>query len=150
MYDFVNKVLKVNEKDIFLYGRSIGCSVATFIAKNRSPGFCILMSPFKSLKQAAVAVVGNFLSNFVAERMDNAEMLQDVESPVFIVHGQRDELIPFTQSQELLDHCYKSRHTHLVLPPHMTHNKFNAETDLVIPLMKFLKQIRLDLSVTTV
>ena len=88
--------MKVNEKDIFLYGRSIGCSVATFIAKNRSPGFCILMSPFKSLKQAAVAVVGNFLSNFVAERMDNAEMLQEVESPVFIVHGQRDELIPFS------------------------------------------------------
>ena len=106
------------------------------------------MSPFKSLKQAAVAVVGNFLSKFVAERMDNAEMLQDVESPVFIVHGQRDELIPFSQSQELLDHCYKSRHTHLVLPPHMTHNKFNVETDLVMPLTKFLQQIRLDLAVT--
>ena len=107
------------------------------------------MSPFKSLKQAAVAVVGNFLSNFIAERMDNAEMLQEVESPVMIVHGQKDELIPFSQSQELLDHCYKSRHTHLVLPPHMTHNKFNIETDLVMPLTKFLAQIRLDLAVTT-
>ena len=31
----------------------------------------------------------------------------------------------------------------------MTHNKFNIETDLVMPLTKFLQQIRLDLSVTT-
>ena len=139
VYDFVNQVMKVNEKDIFLYGRSVGCSVATYIAKHRQPGFTILMSPFKSLKQAAVAVVGNFLSNFIAERMDNAEMLQEVESPVMIVHGQKDELIPFSQSQELLDHCYKSRHTHLVLPPNMTHNKFNIETDLVMPLTKFLQ-----------
>ena len=75
MYDFVNNVLKVKEEDIFLYGRSIGCSVATYVAKNRSPGFCILMSPFKSIKQAAIAVVGKFLSNLVAERMNNAEML---------------------------------------------------------------------------
>ena len=95
-YDFVNKVLKVEEKDIFVYGRSIGCSLATYVSKHRNPGFCILMSPFKSLKQAAVAVVGNFLANFVAERMDNAKMLEDVRSPVFIVHGQRDQLIPFT------------------------------------------------------
>jgi len=69
--------------------------VATYLAKNRDPCFCILMSPFKSLKQAAVAVVGSFLASLVAERLDNAEMLKDVVAPVFIVHGMKDELIPF-------------------------------------------------------
>ena len=49
----------------------------------------------------------------------------------------------------LIDHCIKSRHTYLVLPPTMSHNKFNVETDFVTPLFKFLKQIRLDLSATT-
>ena len=85
----------------------------------------ILMSPFKSIKQAAAAVFGDFMSNFVAERMNNAEMLEKVKSPVFIVHGQRDEFIPFTQSQELLSHCHMSSRTHLVLPPYMTHNSFS-------------------------
>lgn len=47
----------------------------------------ILMSPFKSIRQAAAAVFGDFMSNFVAERMNNAEMLEHVRSPVFIVHG---------------------------------------------------------------
>ena len=76
-------------------------------------------------------------------------MLTEVTSPVFIVHGQQDELIPFNQAQMLLDHCVKSSYSNLSLPPNMTHNKLNIETDLIKPLNKFLKQIRLDLSATT-
>jgi len=93
--DFAVSVLKVREKDIFVFGRSIGCSVATYLAKYRDPSFVILMSPFKSLKDAAVAVVGSFLARMVAERLDNAAMIRDVTAPILIIHGKRDELIPF-------------------------------------------------------
>ena len=48
------------------------------------------MSPFKSLKQAAVAVVGSLLASIVAERLDNGEALKDVTAPVFIIHGMKD------------------------------------------------------------
>ena len=68
------------------------------MGKNRDPAFCVLMSPFKSLKQAAIAVVGSFLAGLLAERLDNADMLKDVTAPVFIVHGKSDELIPYEQS----------------------------------------------------
>ena len=54
------------------------------------------MSPFKSLKQAAIAVVGSLLASLVAERLDNSEMLKYVTAPVFIVHGMKDELIPYS------------------------------------------------------
>lgn len=104
------------------------------------------MSPFKSLKQAAIAVVGNFLASLVAERLNNAEMLAEVTAPVFIVHGKKDELIPYSQAEELLQCCIKSRYTQLLLPPEMTHNRFNVEEDLVKPLLKFLHQARLDLA----
>ena len=87
VYDFVNQVMKVKEQDIFLLGRSIGSSVATYVAQHRDPGMVILMSPFKSIKTAAAAVFGDFMSNFVADQMNNAEMLEKVKSPVFIVHG---------------------------------------------------------------
>ena len=70
--------------------------MATYLAKQRDPSFCILMSPFKSLKQAAIAVVGSFLASLLAERLNNAEMLKDVTAPVFIVHGMKDDLIPYS------------------------------------------------------
>ena len=77
----------MREKDIFVFGRSIGCSVAAYVAKHRKPGFCILMSPFKSLKQCAEGLVGKFLAGLIADRLDNAEMLGHVTCPVLIVHG---------------------------------------------------------------
>lgn len=45
-----------------------------------------------------MAVVGSILASLVAERLDNAEMLEEVECPVFIVHGMKDELIPYAQA----------------------------------------------------
>ena len=138
VYDFAVSVLKVREQDIFCFGRSIGCSVATYLAKHRDPSFLILMSPFKSLKQAAAAVVGTFLANFVAERLDNAEMIKDVTAPILIVHGLLDELIPSWHAETLLKNCHRSRFTSLLMPPDMTHNRFNMEDDLVKPLIKFL------------
>ena len=104
------------------------------------------MSPFKSLKQAAIAVVGSFLAGLLAERLDNADMLKDVTAPVFIVHGKSDELIPYEQSQALIEYATRSRFTQLWLPLEMTHNRFNLEEDLVKPLLKFLAQARLDLA----
>ena len=138
VFDFAVNVLNVAEEDIFVFGRSIGCSVATFLSKHRNPALCVLMSPFQSLKEAAVSVVGNFLASFVAERLNNAETLKEVTAPVFIVHGMKDDLIPYTHAEVLLQSCIKSRLTYLLLPPRMTHNRFNIEQDLVIPLNKFL------------
>lgn len=146
VFDFAVNVLKVREQDIFVFGRSIGCSVATYLAKNRDPSFCILMSPFKSLKEAAIAVVGALLASVVAERLDNGEALKDVTAPVFIVHGMKDDFIPYTQAQALLECCTRSRFSYLLLPPEMTHNRFNVEDDLVKPLLKFLHKARLDLA----
>ena len=120
--------------------------MATYLAKNRDPSFCILMSPFKSLKQAAVAVVGSLLASIVAERLDNGEALKDVTAPVFIIHGMKDDFIPYTQAQALLECCTRSRFSYLLLPPEMTHNRFNVEEDLVKPLLKFLHKARLDLA----
>ena len=73
VFDFAVNVLKVRESDIFVFGRSLGCSAAIHLARHRDPSFCILMSPFKSLKDAAIAVVGRFLASFLAERLDNAD-----------------------------------------------------------------------------
>lgn len=98
VFDFAVKILKVKPNDIFLHGRSIGCSLAAHVARYRNPSFIILMSPFKTLQAAATAVVGSFLSWMLADRFDNIECLRNVKAPVLIIHGQKDELIPCTHA----------------------------------------------------
>lgn len=65
VYDFVSKEMKVPQSDILLFGRSLGCTAVSFIASQRQPEIVILMSPFKSLQEAAKAIVGNFLGSML-------------------------------------------------------------------------------------
>jgi len=53
VYDYVNKVLGIEEKNIILFGRSMGTGPATHIASVRSPGCVLLMSGYKSIRAIA-------------------------------------------------------------------------------------------------
>ena len=61
VYNFVQKVAKLRERDIILLGRSLGSGPATHIASKYEPGGLILMSPYTSIKSVASNKVG-FLS----------------------------------------------------------------------------------------
>lgn len=67
--------------------------------------------------------------------------MPDIQCPTFIVHGQKDTLIPITQAQQLNDAC--GGPTCLLSPPMMTHNDFDFYEDLIRPLMKFLIQMNI-------
>lgn len=53
------------------------------------------MSPFKSIKDVARDLVGWVLSLAIADRFRNIDYIKEVKCPTFIVHGQKDKLIPF-------------------------------------------------------
>jgi fermentation-respiration switch protein FrsA (DUF1100 family) len=124
VYRFVLKeVENLEERDILLFGRSMGSGPATYLAANYRPGALILMSPYTSIRNVVRSKVGWALSLMVAEHFDNLKLMSKVVCPTFIVHGQRDSLIPFTQAQELHEQC--KGQTFLVLPVEMTHNDFD-------------------------
>lgn len=65
VFEFVRKEMLVPQSDIILFGRSLGCTAVSYIASLRKPAAIILMSPFKSLQDAAKAIVGNLLGNLL-------------------------------------------------------------------------------------
>jgi fermentation-respiration switch protein FrsA (DUF1100 family) len=81
------------------------------------------MSPYTSIKNVVKSKVGWLLSTMVAEHFDNLKMMQQVLCPTFIVHGQRDSLIPYEHAQQLHEQCRGQ--SFLVLPAEMTHNDFD-------------------------
>ena len=108
VYDHITQKRGVSEDDIILFGRSIGSSPACYVANKRRPAGLILMSPFKSLREVAKDLVGWFLSLAIAERFRNIDLIKDVRCPTFIVHGQKDKLIPYSHAQDLHDNCVNS------------------------------------------
>jgi esterase/lipase len=86
----------IAEQDIILFGRSIGSSPACYVASKRNPAALLLMSPFKSIKEVAKDLVGWLLAMAIAERFRNIDLIKEIKAPVFIVHGQKDKLIPYS------------------------------------------------------
>jgi hypothetical protein len=82
----VVKETNLKEKDVLLFGRSMGSGPATFLAANNNPGALILMSPYTSIKNVVRNKVG-WLSAIVAEHFDNITLMPKVRCPTFIVHG---------------------------------------------------------------
>lgn len=55
------------------------------------------MSPYTSIKNVVKSKV-SWLGFFVDKHFDNEELMEKVISPTFIVHGQKDTLIPYDHS----------------------------------------------------
>ena len=61
VYDYVNKVIGIEEDNIILFGRSIGSGPATYVASKRKPGALLLMSAFKSIRDIVKDNAGTYL-----------------------------------------------------------------------------------------
>ena len=96
-----------SENDVIVFGRSMGTGPACYLAAKYNPGYLLLMSPYISIKKVAQDIVGNFLGNLVATHFNNFEQVKNINCPVFIVHGVKDELIRYKHAEELHDEFQK-------------------------------------------
>jgi pimeloyl-ACP methyl ester carboxylesterase len=88
-------------KNIFVYGRSIGSGIAAFIGSDPAVKGLILETPYISLREMANKTAP-FLPSFILKYpMQSNEWITSVKCPILIVHGNQDEVIPFSQGQEL-------------------------------------------------
>lgn len=101
LYDFITSEYGFSEKDIILFGRSIGSGPATYVASQWNPSVLILMSPFKSIKEVVKGLMGRMIKWLVAEWFDNLKHMEQVKCPVMFIHGLGDDLISKDHSEDL-------------------------------------------------
>ncbi len=100
VYDEIKK--KVDEKYIILYGRSLGTGFATKLASLNHPRMLILACPYYSiLKNMQRYLPLKSLSFVVRYSMPTYKWLKYVKSPIKIIHGTSDRVVPFKSSLKL-------------------------------------------------
>ena len=100
---FLTEGRSIAPNRIVLFGRSLGGSVAGWLAARVPTGGLMLESSFTSVPDMAAQVYPIFPVRWLARiQYDTRAQLAAVECPVLIAHSRNDELVPFSHSRELL------------------------------------------------
>jgi fermentation-respiration switch protein FrsA (DUF1100 family) len=101
-YDYLIKQRHFRAQDIIIYGHSLGGAVAVNLASRRPCGGLIVQSSFTSARAMARRMFAIPLIQYVVKsRFDSQQLIRDVHAPILIVHGTRDEVVPFAMGQQL-------------------------------------------------
>jgi pimeloyl-ACP methyl ester carboxylesterase len=122
-----------------VYGQSLGTGPAIWLASQRTVAGLILQSPYTSISAIVKDMCGWAAACMVPSVFDNATAIRDVRAPILCLHGQRDMLIPAAHSEELIQRAVQSPSRVRRFAPFATHNDWDTEEDVVLPICKFLR-----------
>ena len=95
------------ERGLVLFGRSMGCAVAVEMATRRRVYALILESPFTSIRGMTKRIYpylpSSLLTSFLQTRYDSLSKIRDVNSPLMVLHGDRDDIVPIDEGREIFD-----------------------------------------------
>lgn len=111
------------EKEIVVYGRSLGSGLATPVAAQRLPCSLVLETPFANLFDVAryylpILPYGMLLKY----RFRNDLFIRRVKCPVYIFHGKRDTMVPYASALALYARVPGTVHREMFTFPHGHHS----------------------------
>ncbi|MDI9819516.1 MULTISPECIES: alpha/beta hydrolase [unclassified Legionella] len=117
-----------------LYGESLGTGVAIYLANLTPVCAVVLQSPYTSM--ASVARY-HYPWVFIApwDKFDSLSLIADIHSPLLLLHGINDRIIPYNQSVTLLARANEPKE--LIGFPHRGHNDLWSK-DFADKILEFL------------
>lgn len=99
---YENVLTNWSEKDIVVYGRSLGSGLATPLAAANDPRLLILETPFANLHDVARFYLPILPYRFLLRySFRNDIAIRRVKCPVYIFHGRRDTVVPYSSALKL-------------------------------------------------
>ena len=145
LYDDGNSSIKwllnkgVEEKNIILYGESLGTGVATHLAQNKNFAGVILETPFTSMVDAAKTFYPYIpVSLLLKDKFENKDKIKNINSPVLILHGEADQIVPFTMGKKIFDLANEPKYSYFTKnDDHM----MEYDNKLINVLKRFIKSL---------
>lgn len=92
-----------SETDVTIYGQSIGTGLSVALAEAHSPKQLFLESPYFSMVDLVRTHVPIVPGSLVKYPLRSDLLIGQVQSPVYVIHGGADTLIPPDQGQRLYE-----------------------------------------------
>ncbi|MGH7796213.1 MAG: alpha/beta hydrolase [Candidatus Binatia bacterium] len=102
--DLLRKKLGANGGKTILFGRSLGAAVAAEMATRFDSQGLILESPFISIAEMARIVLPFLpIGSLLQTRYDVVAKIKQITVPLLVLHGDRDEIVPFSHGKAVFD-----------------------------------------------
>lgn len=139
IYDYILSNSDTAYDNIVIMGRSIGSSVATYLASTRDHSAVILISPFDTLshvvtKKCPILPTGLVLKH----KFESIKYAPNVTSHVYILAGTDDWLVPASLTKELIKY-FNGEVTYTEIPG-VGHNSIDDSNDYWPLIGEFLEQ----------
>ena len=129
----------VQEKDIVIYGESLGTGVATHLSQNKNFGGLILETPFTSMIDAAKIFYPYIpVGLLLKDKFDNKSKIKNISIPVLIMHGEVDQIVPFFMGKKMYEIANEPKYSYFT--KHDNH-MMEYDENLIKALNSFLKSI---------
>jgi fermentation-respiration switch protein FrsA (DUF1100 family) len=103
-YNWLINEKKIPPENIIIFGRSIGGSIATYLAGKVTAKALVVDSAFTSYVDIGKKFYPYMPVKWFARfKYDTISYIRKVNCPVMVIHSQNDEMIPFEFGQELFD-----------------------------------------------
>ncbi|MFO1327012.1 MAG: alpha/beta fold hydrolase [Rubrivivax sp.] len=122
-------------RPVVVFGRSVGTGLASTLAAELQPALTVLVSPYTSLRALAAEHYPWVPTALLRYRLASDEALARVRTPVLLLHGAEDRLIPPSHSQAL---AARAPQAQLHLVPGAGHNDLQQFDDYLETLRRAL------------
>ena len=110
--DWVEKNTNYQKNNIILYGESLGCGVAVELGLQYKFKSIILEAPFTSIADIGQKKYPIYPVKFLTlDKFDNLSKIRKILSPLLIIHGKKDEVIPYEHSLKLFEKALNPKKT---------------------------------------
>jgi alpha-beta hydrolase superfamily lysophospholipase len=134
VYDEITK--NYDEENVIILGYSIGTGLASKLSADNNPKLLILQAPYYSLKELVrnkIRIIPAFLLKY---KLTNIDHLKNCKMPVYIFHGDKDEVIHYKSSLKLKKELKNK--VMLITLKNMGHNGITDNNDYISALGELL------------
>tara|TARA_A100000164_G_scaffold237038_1_gene210489 strand:- start:62 stop:862 length:801 start_codon:yes stop_codon:yes gene_type:complete len=104
---------EIPSNKIILYGESLGTGVAVEIGKKNIFNSIILESPFTSMENAAKIYYPYLpVKLLLKDKYDSINKIKIIETPILIMHGMKDDIVPFSMGKELFNKANNPKYSY--------------------------------------
>lgn len=123
--EWLNKVKRIPDDEIILYGESLGSAIALELATHYKFAGVILEGPFTSMTELVYHRYPFLPADLIlTEKFDNKQKVKQIDSPLLILHGKNDTTVPVSMGKELFENTKST-----IKKIYVTNDKHNVHMD---------------------